>query len=89
MTTPVTGDSKDYVAKKPQTVTLHKMSTVSAADLADIDAVINDYSQSGKRFGALITVNVSDVPTLYQAAGSAPADKWYKVSDLAVSVTPA
>jgi len=89
MTTPSIGDIKDYVARAPQNVTLHKMATCTAAQLADIDSVINDYSQSGKGFGALITVDVSGVPTMYQAAGSSPASKWYKVSDLAVSVTPA
>ena len=89
MTTPLTGDIKDFVAKEKLGVVLHNMPVYATTDLSAIGSVLNDYSISGKRKGALVTIDVTGVPTLYQAAGSAPADKWYKVSDLAVSVTPA
>lgn len=89
MTTPLTGDIKDFVAKEKLGVVLHNMPVYLPTDLSAIGSVLNDYTLSGKRMGALVTINVTGVPTLYQAAGSAPASPWYKVTDLAVSVTPA
>jgi len=89
MTTPLTGDIKDFTAATKKGVVLHNMPVYATADITAIGSVLNNYAISGKRKGSIVTIDEAGVPTLYQAAGSLPASKWYKVSDLSVSVTPA
>ena len=83
----VVGDSQPTA--KSVKVTCFPVSYVAAADLADIDADINDAQVSGKAKGAMILADEgSGVFTLYVADGPLADDTWGPV-DGGVVVTPA
>ena len=89
MTTPVTGDIKDFRAVKKEGVTLHNMPIVAEDSLKDAKHVINDHLVSGKRVGSIVTIVKGGKPIMYQAAGSKPTDLWVGVSVGATDITPA
>ncbi|ARB11263.1 acetyl-CoA acetyltransferase [Marinomonas phage CB5A] len=98
MTTPLTGDIYTLQAKKKYGVTLQNFPTVPAAELADVDSIVNASAQSGKRLGGqlmAVTYTGEDVTTaaLYVASGSAPTDPWIMATQVvgtgSADVTPA
>lgn len=98
MATPVTGDIKDRVEVKKLGVTLHNFPVVLEGTIADIDNVINNKAQSGKRLGAqVMVVDDLDAPTtaaIYVAAGSDTDSVWAPIGTVlgaaqTTAVTPA
>ncbi len=80
MTTPLTGDIKDRVEVAKRGVTLHNFPQVLDTDIADIDNIVNDKAQSGKRLGSqVMVVDDYDAPTtaaIYVAAGNDTDSNW-------------
>lgn len=83
----VIGDSQPKAVNA--IVSCFPVSVVTAADLAEQDAPINNALVSGKAKGAMILVNTSGALwVLYAANGPAKTDSWAPVDGGAV-VTPA
>lgn len=83
-TSTIVGDSQ-AVARHGKVSAL-PISSVTAAELADVDSFINSALESGKKLGACILVDNGDVAI---AQGSGATDSWKLVSDAgAAPVTP-
>lgn len=93
----LTGDVATFTAVQKEGVTLHNFPTVLATNIADISAVVNDASQSGKRLGGqLMAVDSLTSPTaatIYVSAGDKPDSPWVVVKQVigtgSTDVTPA
>ncbi|MBD9612196.1 hypothetical protein IB245_11850 [Pseudomonas sp. PDM02] len=89
MATPITGDFGAFKATKKQGVTLHNMPVYPSSDVSNKAASINQEHESGKRYGAMITVSGYTKPVLYMAAGNKPTDAWIAITNDGADIVPA